>query len=152
MFVVVTIFILEYSIDCYTVLALSQCGMRHELQLALITILWLIGLNVGWDCLMLRCIMGSRDPWEFPSFCKAHWQSPYTALTEGKCTPLGPYKETLLSMRWEGTKSHIHPRVFKKVSPTGCCHGCAWRLWTSLQGIWSRFAVTRVYLFCMEAY
>ena len=31
----------------------------------------------------LRCIMGSRDQWEFPPLFKGHWQSPNTALTAG---------------------------------------------------------------------
>ena len=33
--------------------------------------LWLAGLNIGWDCLVPHCIMGSRDQWEFPPFFSA---------------------------------------------------------------------------------
>ena len=39
--------------------------------------------------------MDSHDRWEFPPYFRGHWQSPSTALTAGKCLPLGPCKETL---------------------------------------------------------
>ena len=65
-------------IDCYTVVALwqqhCQWGMRHGLQLAGITLLWLVGLNIPWDCLVSPCIMGSCDQWKFSSF----FQTPVT--------------------------------------------------------------------------
>ena len=38
---------------------------------------------------MSHCIVGSRDRWEFPSFSKGHSQFPCSALTTGKCLPLG---------------------------------------------------------------
>ena len=40
-------------------------------------------------------IVGSRDWWEFPPFCRCHWQSPCTALMAGICLPLGLCKETV---------------------------------------------------------
>ena len=50
---------------------------------------WLL-LNIRLDCLKSHCIAGSCDRWEFPPFCKGHWQSPCIALREGKfCLPLG---------------------------------------------------------------
>ena len=58
-------------LDCYTVLAwwLHDCrwGKRHGLQLAGITLLCLVGLNIDWDCPVPHCIIGSRDQWKFPS-------------------------------------------------------------------------------------
>ena len=58
-------------VDCYTVLAWWQqdCHrcVRHGLQLAGITLLWLVGLKIDWDCPVPHCIMGSRDQWEFPT-------------------------------------------------------------------------------------
>ena len=33
--------------------------------LAGITLLWFVGLNIDWDCLVPHCIMGSCDQWEF---------------------------------------------------------------------------------------
>ena len=40
----------------------------HGLQLVGIAFLWLVGLNIDWDCLVPHCIMGPCDQWEFPSF------------------------------------------------------------------------------------
>ena len=57
--------------------------MRHGLWLAAITRLWLLGLNIDWDCLVLHCIMDSCDQWEFPPFDRPQWQSLCTALTAG---------------------------------------------------------------------
>ena len=42
-----------------------------------------------------QCILGSHDQCEFPPFFKGHWQSPSTAITAGKCLPLGLCKETV---------------------------------------------------------
>ena len=85
--------------DCYTVLTWcqwdSQWGMRHGLQLAGISVFLLVGLNIGWDCLLSHWIWGSCDRWEFPPFCRGHWQSPCTALTAGKCLSLWLCKETV---------------------------------------------------------
>ena len=71
-YVVLLYRVAQLVIDCYTVLTWwqkdCQWGMRHGLQLAGITILWLVGLNIDWDCLVPHCIMGSRDQWEFPPF------------------------------------------------------------------------------------
>ena len=75
--------LLMSSIDCYTVTARwhseCQCGLRNGLQLTGITILWLVGPNIGWACLMPHRIMGSHDWWEFPPFFRSHWQSLCTA-------------------------------------------------------------------------
>ena len=76
------------AIDC-------QWGMRHGLQVAGITLLWLVGLNIDWDYLLPHCIMGSCDQWEFPLFFRHQWQSPCTAPTAGKCLPLGLCKGTV---------------------------------------------------------
>ena len=37
---------------------------------------------------MSQCIVGSRERWEFPPFCKGHRQSLCTALTTDKCMSL----------------------------------------------------------------
>ena len=50
-------------------------------------ILWLVYLNIDWDCLVPQCIMGSRGHWEFPLFFRPQWQSICTALTPGSCLP-----------------------------------------------------------------
>ena len=42
----------------------------RDLQLAAITLLWLVGLNIDWDCLVLQWIVGSHDKWGFPPFWK----------------------------------------------------------------------------------
>ena len=76
-------------IDCYTVLAWwqkdCQLGLKHGLQLAKITLLWLIGLKVDWDYPVPHCIMGSRDKWEFQLFFGPQWQSLCIDLTAGNC-------------------------------------------------------------------
>ena len=77
-------------VDCYTALAwwqyyrdchwdMGHGPRRHAL--------WLVGLNINWDCLVPHCIMGSRDQREFPPFFRPQWQSLCTALTAGKCLP-----------------------------------------------------------------
>ena len=43
------------------VLSRCQWGMIHCLQLAGITLLWLVGLNIDWDCLVPHCIMTSGN-------------------------------------------------------------------------------------------
>ena len=62
----------DVYIDCYTVVARWQwvCpwGRTHGLQFAGITFLWLVHLNIGWDCLVSHCIVGSRDRWQLPPF------------------------------------------------------------------------------------
>ena len=57
--------------------------MRHGFQLAGIAPLWLVALNIDWDCLVPHCIMDSRDQWEFPPFFRLKWQSLCSALTAG---------------------------------------------------------------------
>ena len=51
-------------------------GMRHDLQLT-------------------QYILDACDRWEFTPFFKSHRQSPCTALTAGKCLPLGLCKGTV---------------------------------------------------------
>ena len=68
--------------------------MRHGLQWAGISPLWLAGLNIGWDY-KTQWIVGSQNQYEFPPFFKCHWQSPSTALKAGKWLPLGLCKETV---------------------------------------------------------
>ena len=63
--------------------------MRHCLLLAGNPLLWLVGRNIDWDCLVPCCIMGSRDQWGFPPFFRPQWQCLCTTLTTGKCLPLG---------------------------------------------------------------
>ena len=67
-------------------------GMRHGLQLAGITLLWLVDLNIDWDRLVSHCIMDSRDLWEFPPFFRFQLQSLCTTLTAGKCCARGLWK------------------------------------------------------------
>ena len=68
--------------------------MRHGPQLAGITLLWLVGLKIDWDCLVPHCIMGSHDQWEFQLLFRPQWQSLCTALTAG-CLPLELCKGTV---------------------------------------------------------
>ena len=91
---------IQPCLDCYTVQTCwykdCQWVMRHGLQLVGITLLWLVCLNIGWDCLVSQCILSSsHDWWEFPPFFKAHWQSPCTPLTAGKRLQLGLCKEIM---------------------------------------------------------
>ena len=76
---------------------MTLCGMRYGFHLAGITLLWLVALNIGRDCLVSHCIAGLHDCWQFPPFFRCHWQSLCTALTAGicKCLPLGLCKETV---------------------------------------------------------
>ena len=57
--------------------------------------LWLVGLNIDWDCPVPHRIMGSHDQWEFPLFFRPQWQYPCTALTADICLPLGLCKWTV---------------------------------------------------------
>ena len=81
--------------------------MRHGLQSAGISLLWLVGLNMGLECLMSNCIVGSRDRLEFPLFFRHHWQSICTALTGRQCLRLGLCKETVKESR--PAKTHCWP-------------------------------------------
>ena len=70
--------------------------MGHGLQLAAITLLWLAGLNTGWDWLSLNRLLAHVTKRNFHNFYKGHWQPPCTALImAGKCLPLGLCKETV---------------------------------------------------------
>ena len=66
--------------ECYTVLAWCQwdCrwGMRHTLQLAGVTLLWLVDLDICWS-------QGFGGNSQVLTFFKGHWQSPCTTLTAG---------------------------------------------------------------------
>ena len=62
-------------------------------MVVVIALLWLVGLNIGWDCLRPQCIVGSCDQWEFSPLFKGLWQSPCTALMAGKCLSLGLHQE-----------------------------------------------------------
>ena len=77
------------------VAVILSVSMRHGLQLARITLLWLVGQNRGCDYLVSWCTVGSCDWWEFPSFYNAYWPSSCTALMAGKCLLLGQCKETV---------------------------------------------------------
>ena len=68
-----------------------QWGVRHGLQLAGITLLWLVGVNMYWDCLVSQCIVGSRDWCELPLFYKGHWYP----LPQPWRQALGLHKETV---------------------------------------------------------
>ena len=74
--------------------------MRHGLLLAGITLLWLVGLNIDWDCLVPHCIMGSRDQWEFPLF-----QTTVTVPLHCRRLPLGlcngTVKECTVGLDWD---------------------------------------------------
>ena len=60
-----------------------------------IKLLWLVGLNIDWDCLVPNYIMGSRDQWEFPPFSdprNSHFAQPL-------CCPRGLWKNLLVWAR-----------------------------------------------------
>ena len=74
--------------------------------------LWLVSLNIGYDCHVSQCIVGSRDR----RFSGAA-ESPHcgTAQTADKCLPLGLYPEimkestanpTVTISSWSGRKSY----------------------------------------------
>ena len=65
--------------------------MRHGLQLAVLSSMWLVDPNMEWGNPHNWCIMGLRDPPELTP----PWQSPCTAQTAGKCLPLGLCKGTV---------------------------------------------------------
>ena len=55
--------------DCYTLLGWWQYDWQWETWPPIdITLLWLVGLKIDWDCPVLHCIMGSHDQWEFQLF------------------------------------------------------------------------------------
>ena len=78
--------------------------MRHGLRLAGVTLLWLVGLNIGWDCLVPHCIMGSRDPGEFPTFFGPQWQSFCTALMAGRCLSQGDCERVYRNHNWSSVQ------------------------------------------------
>ena len=70
-------------IDCYTVPA----WRHHDCQGSMIHG-WHYLCVIGWSKYslgmpQLRCILDSRDRWEFQLFIKGHWQSPWTDITAG---------------------------------------------------------------------
>ena len=67
--------------------------MRHGLQLSGITLLWLAGLDICSNCLSHD---GCGVTWsvEISTLFRGLWQSLFTAITAGKCQPLGLCKET----------------------------------------------------------
>ena len=70
-------------------------GMRHGLYLAGITIFWLVGLSIGWDCSNIMYV-GPTWPVQISTILQrplSRWQSPCTALTAG--LPLRLCKETV---------------------------------------------------------
>ena len=69
--------------------------MRHGLQLAGSTLLWLVSLNTDWDCLVPHCIMGLCDRWKFSPFFRPQWPSLCRAQTAGKCLSAGLCKGTV---------------------------------------------------------
>ena len=87
-------------LDCFTVTTKWQqgClwGKGHGLLLSRVQ--WALlpaDPNIDWGTPHKWCIMGARDRWEFPAFCKGQWQSPCTTLTAGKCLPLGMCMRTV---------------------------------------------------------
>ena len=58
-----------------------RLSVRYEtwVQLAGITRLWLVRLNIRWVCRSLQWIEGWCDQWEFPPFCRGHRLCPCTA-------------------------------------------------------------------------
>ena len=90
-----TIIYTQWSSRRYELGCDAPVGMRHVLQLAGITLLWLVDLSTDWDCLVPHCIMGSRDQWEFPLFFRPQWQSFCTAVMAGNCLLFGLCKGTV---------------------------------------------------------
>ena len=67
---------------------MTVSGVWGMASLAGFILLWLVGLNIDWDCPVPHCIMGSCDQWESPPFAPPpQWQSLCTVLTTGKCLP-----------------------------------------------------------------
>ena len=83
--------------------------MRQGHQLAGITLLWLVGLEIDWDSLVPHCIMGSRDEWESPMFFRPKWQFLCTALTADNCLPFGLCKGTVKESK-RGPRPSLWPR------------------------------------------
>ena len=59
--------------------------------------------------------MGSCDQWGFPLFSRPQWQSLSTALTAGKCLPLGLCKGTVKESSKQARNGLVHDRQY-----TGC--------------------------------
>ena len=65
---------------------------------------WHCPFVIGWSSYMLglaplQRIWGWSNRWEFPPLFKGHWQSPFTAITAGRCLLLGLWKETVKQSR-----------------------------------------------------
>ena len=73
--------------------------------------MWLVGLNIDWDCLVPHCIMGSSDQWEFPLFFRPQWQSLCTALTAATACSYGCAKGLWKSLALCWKTGH---RIFSK--------------------------------------
>ena len=75
----------------------------------------------------MQWIVGSNDWLEFLPFFRGHWQSPCTALTAGKCLPLGLCRETV-----KASTSSVIPRRTAGAVP--CQHiACFVPIWYALQ-------------------
>ena len=76
-------------------------------------LLWLVGLDIGWDCLVSHCIMTSRDQWEFPLFFRPQWLSLCTAFYPLQSLSLGLCKGTVKESNFPGLKTlvKIHDEV-----------------------------------------
>ena len=73
----------EYAAACYTVLAWWQWDWNMTSNWLVSRFCWSFCWSfwlVFSDCLVLHCIMGSRDQWKFPSFCRPQCLSTCTAL------------------------------------------------------------------------
>ena len=95
------------QLDCYTALVWwhwdCQRGMRHGLQLAGITLLWLAGLNINWDCLGHNRL-GACDSLEFSPVFRGHWQSPCTALRAGSACCKGCARRLWKRLQGDGSR------------------------------------------------
>ena len=56
-------------------------------------------LNIDWEAIACGALWVQVTGGNFHLFFKCHWQSPCTALTAGKCLPLGLCKETVKESR-----------------------------------------------------
>ena len=82
-----------------------QWDMRRGLHIACIALLWLVGLNIGWDC------PSGNTLWD-------HVTSPYSAQTAGKIPAVRTVKEN-----WE--------RAWKRLSErtSECISEFVWKKW-----------------------
>ena len=103
--------------------------MRHGLQLAGITLLWSVGLNLGCNCLNHNGLWDHVTSGNFHCFSETT-NSPFAQRQWWAiCPPLMLCKETLKLRVWSISSSCYLPSVWVDPSLPGCHPAVPWVCW-----------------------